>query len=296
MLISKSTPRSRCDTIINMRLSGRKRSSYIRRWRPHQRAVLIGLILANLLTFLVQLILEAYQPGFVTAYLGLSDTGLGQAYAWQFLTAAFLHQGPWHLLGNMLVLYLLGRDLESILGQRHFVGLYFAGTIAGEFGHLFLMPSQSVLFAASGGVAAVVVAYATILPELELTSLVFFSIPIRLKAKHLAYAVFALAIVLVWLIRGSAVSHSACLGGCLAGWIYAHLLGFGRPSLVQRHLRQRKAEAERYEQMSIEELMTTEVDPLLEKISRRGLTALTRKERRNLTRAREQILQKTQSS
>src|SRR4030088_286939 len=97
----------------------------------------------------------------------------------------FLHTGPWHVLGNMLVLYLLGRDLESILGQRHFLYLYLAGAVGGELGHLFLMPENSVLLAASGGVAAVVVAYAAILPELELTAMMFFIVPVRLKAKHL---------------------------------------------------------------------------------------------------------------
>jgi rhomboid family protein len=279
-----------------MHLSGRKHSSYTRNWRPRQRAVLLTLILANLLVFLGQLIVDAYQPGFISSYLGLSDAGLSNAYAWQFVTAIFLHQGPWHLLADMSVLYLLGRDLESILGQRHFLFLYFAGAIAGELGHLFLMPSQSVLFAGSGGVAAVLVAYATVLPELELTSLAFFAIPIRLKAKHLAYALFALAMVLLCFDRTGSVSHSACLGGCLAGWFYAHLLGFGRPSMVQRFLHQRKAEAERYERMNAEELMTTEIDPLLEKISRCGITGLSRRERRRLARARQEILHRSHCS
>src|SRR5207247_256151 len=119
------------------------------------------------------------------AYLGLSDSGVREAYAWQFVTAMFLHNGPWHLLGNMLVLYFLGRDLELILGQRHFLYLYLAGAIGGELGHLFLMPPGSVLLAASGGVAAIVVAYATMLPDLELTGTRFFMVSVHLKAKHL---------------------------------------------------------------------------------------------------------------
>ena len=167
--------------MIWMRLSGRKRSSYTRNWTQRQRIVLLALIGANFGVFFAQLVVEAYQPGFVLAYLGLSDAGVRDAYAWQFLTAMFLHSGPWHLLGNVVILYFLGRDLESILGSRHFLYLYLCGSIAGELGHLFLMPSNSVLYGASGGVAAVVVAYATILPELELTALVFFVVPIRLR-------------------------------------------------------------------------------------------------------------------
>ena len=81
----------------------------------------------------------------------------------------------------------------------------------------------------------------------------------------------------------------------MAGWFYAHLLGFGRPSLLQRYLRQRQIDAERYEQMSPEQLISDEIDPLLEKIARSGLPSLTRKERRNLARARDKILQQDQS-
>ena len=278
-----------------MRLSGRKHSSYTRPWTQRQRIALLTIISLNLAVFAAQLLLDAYQPGFIHDYLGLNDRGVRDAYAWQFLTAMFMHAGPWHLLGNMLILYLLGRDLESILGQRHFVYLYLAGAFSGELGHLFLMPSDSVLLAASGGVAAVVVAYATILPELELTAMMFFILPIRLKAKHLAYGAIGLAVILLCIDRTGTVVHSSYLGGSAAGWLYAHLLGFGRPSFLQRFLRQRRTEAERYEQMSVEQLMSDEIDPLLEKISRDGFVSLSRSERRNLSRAREKMLQKTRA-
>ena len=277
-----------------MRLSGRKRSSYAQPWTERQRVALLVLITLNLAVFVGQLFLEVYQPGAVRDYLALSDHGLRDAYAWQFVTALFLHDGPWHLLGNMLIFYLLGRDLEVILGQKHFVYLYLAGAVAGELGHLFLMPTDTVLFAASGGVAAVLVAYATILPELELTALMFFILPVRLKAKHLAYGAIIFAVLLVLIDRHGTVVHSACLGGCAAGWLYAHLLGFGRPSFLQRILRHHRTEAERYDHMTVEQLMSQEIDPLLEKIARGGVVSLSRRERRNLARAREQILRKRQ--
>ena len=277
-----------------MRLSGRKSSSLTRRWTQRPRVVLLGLIGANVTVFVAQLFLDAYQPGFVREYLGLSGRGVQAAYGWQMVTAMFLHDGPWHLLGNMLILYLLGRDVESIIGQRSFLSLYLAGAIAGELGHLFLMPESSVLLAASGGVAAVLVAYATILPELELTSMLFFILPVRLKAKHLAYGAFAVAILGIALDRSSSVAHSAYLGGCIAGWLYAHLLGFGRPSVVQRALRQRRADVERYRTMSPEQFISEEVDPVLDKISREGMQSLTRTERRTLARAQEKIAEKTQ--
>ena len=276
-----------------MRLSGRKPSPIARRWTQRPRVVLLGLIGLNVAVFVTQLFLDAYQPGFVRDYLALSDRGLRAAYGWQFITAAFLHDGPWHLLGNMFLLYLLGRDVESIIGQRQFLFLYLTGTLAGELGHLFLMPANSALLAASGGPAAVLVAYAAILPELELTSMVFFLLPLRLKAKHLGYGACALAVLGIAFDRTASVAHSSFLGGCLAGWFYAHLLGFGRPSILQRALRQRRAEAERYRAMTPEQFISEEIDPVLDKISREGIGSLTRSERRLLAKAREKIGEKS---
>jgi membrane associated rhomboid family serine protease len=271
-----------------MRLSGRKPSSFTRTWTQSQRFVLLALLGANGGAFVAQLFLEAYQPGFVNEFLGLSGAGIQNAYAWQFFTAIFMHDGPWHLLGNMIVLYFLGRDVESILGQRHFLFLYLYGAIAGELGHLFLMPSSTVLLAASGGVAAVMMAYATILPELELTAIVLI-VPLRLKAKYLAYGALIAGVTLLILDRDGTVVHSAYLGGCAAGWLYAHLLGFGRPSFLQRALHQRKAAADRIRHMDAQQFIAEEIDPLLEKIARQGMQSLTRSERRLLALAREKL-------
>ena len=279
-----------------MRLSGRKSSSFTRHWQQQPRVVLLGLIGANVGAFVAQLFLDVYQPGFVREYLALSDQGIRSAYAWQFFTALFLHDGFWHLLLNTFVLYLVGRDVESIIGQKQFLSLYLTGAAAGELGHLFLMPATSVLFAASGGVAAVLMAYATILPELELTSLIFLFFPVRLKAKYLGYAAFALALWGITLDRNATVSHSAYLGGILAGWFYAHLLGFGRVSILQRAFRHRRSEVERYNAMSPDQFISEEVDPILEKISLQGLQSLTRCERRTLARGQEKIAEKQQQA
>jgi hypothetical protein len=87
------------------------------------------------------------------------------------------------------------------------------------------------------------------------------------------------------------MSHSAYLGGGLAGWLYAHLLGYGRPSVLQRALRHRRHERQRRQRMPLEEFIAEEIDPLLEKISRNGLASLTRRERRILAQVREKMAQ-----
>src|SRR5438128_6831741 len=197
-----------------------------------------------------------------------------------------LYGGPWHFLGNLLVLYILGRDIESILGQRHFLYLFLSGAIGGELGHLFLMPSDTLLYAASGGVAAVVIAYATILPELHLIEWRLRLFSVHIKAKHFAYVLAFVSLVMLMIDRHDAVMHSALLGGLGAGWLYTNLLGFGHASWLQRLLRRRREAAKRIQRMTPAEFIEQEIDPLLEKISRRGLRSLTRAERRLLSQAR----------
>src|SRR5438105_15443338 len=273
-----------------MRLSGGKASRFTRSWAPPQRIVLVSLLGLNATAFIVQLFLTSWSQPFILEYLGLSDRGINDAYAWQFFTAPLLHSNIWHFAADMLVLYFIGRDVEAIIGQRQFLFLYLFGAFSGELGHLLLIPSDSVLFAASGGVAAVFVAYATILPELEMTTLLLFMVPVRLKMRRLAQIVLVGAIVLLLLDRTGAVGHSAFLGGAVAGWFYAQLLGFGRTSLLQRILHQRRVEAARICSMNAEQFVAVEIDPLLEKISSRGLASLSRRERRLLEQAREKML------
>jgi membrane associated rhomboid family serine protease len=133
--------------------------------------------------------------------LALSKRGVLDAYSWQFITAALLYGGPWHFFGNIVVLYLLGRDLESILGQRHFFYLYLAGLVAGELGHLFLMPSETVLYGASGGAAAILIGYATILPELDLISWRCRFFTFRFTAKHFACAIIFICLLMLIVAR-----------------------------------------------------------------------------------------------
>ncbi len=274
-----------------MRLARGKRAFFVRPWTEGRRLVLLAIVGINIAVFVGQCFLDAFQPGFVADYLAFSGRGVYDAYSWQFVTGIFLHSGPFHFLSNMLMLYFMGRDIECILGQRHFAYLFLSGAVAGELGHLFLMPSDTVLYAASGGVAAVLAAYATILPALDVMSRPIPLTGLRVKPKHLAFAVVSVAGLLLLIDRSGAVVHSALLGGCGAGWLYAHLLGFGRPSRLQLALQRRRATVERREQMTASEFVELEVDPLLEKISRRGIGSLTRGERRLLCQAREKFLQ-----
>src|SRR5213082_122400 len=199
-----------------MRLSGRKASRSTRSWAPPQRIVLFSLLALNAAAFIIQLFLTSWNQQFVLEYLALSNRGINDAYAWQFFTAPLLHNNIWHFAADMLVLYFVGRDVEAIIGQRQFLFLYLFGAFSGELGHLFLMPADCVLFAATGGVAAVFIAYATILPELEMTTLLLFMLPVRLKMRRLAQITLLAAGVLLICDRSGSVGHSAFLGGAAA--------------------------------------------------------------------------------
>jgi len=272
-----------------VRLSRGKPSLFARPWQETRRVVLLVLVGLNVAGFVTQFFLDAFEPGFVRDYLALSKHGVEDAYAWQFVTATLLYGNPWHFLGNVLVLYILGRDIESILGQRHFFYLFLSGAIGGELGHLFLMPSETLLYAASGGVAAVLIAYATILPELDLIAWRVRRFSFHLKAKHAACALTFLSFVMLVIDRNGAVMHSAIPGGLVAGWLYANLLGFGHVSWLRRLLRRRQEAVERVQRMTPAEFIESEIDPLLEKISRNGMQSLSRAERRLLSQASEKV-------
>ena len=272
-----------------MRLSREKQSGVAKPWTQDRRIALLALIGINVIAFCIQLVLDATHSGFVRDFLALSDRGVRDAYSWQFATSMLLHGGPIHFLGNLLILYFLGRDIEPILGQRHFLYLFLCGAFAGELGHLFLMPADALLYGASGGAAAIVIAYATILPELDLVSWRKWRICVQLKAKHVACALTFVSLVMLVVDRHGALIHSAMPGGIAAGWLYTQLLGFGHPSWLQRKLADRRAAAQRIERMTRSEFIECAIDPVLEKIARTGMNSLTRAERRLLANARAKI-------
>src|SRR5437764_7388851 len=201
-----------------MRLSGRKASRFTRSWAPPLRIVLLSLIGLNAAAFIVQLGLTSWNQPFVLEYLGLSDRGINDAYAWQFFTAPLLHNNIWHFAADMLVLYFIGRDVEVIIGQRQFLFLYLFGAFSGELGHLFLMPSSCVLFGASGGVAAIFVAYATILPELEVTACFSSMLPCGLRLAGLPRLRFAVLLPLCLLVAFGVFGTGALSVGAWVGW------------------------------------------------------------------------------
>lgn len=59
---------------------------------------------------------------------------------WRIVTAGFIHAGLFHLMFNMLALYILGSMLEPAIGRLRFALVYFVSLLAGSFGALLLTP------------------------------------------------------------------------------------------------------------------------------------------------------------
>lgn len=81
---------------------------------------------------------------------------------WRVLTAGFLHIGAIHLLFNMMALWVLGRDLENVLGRGRFLSVYMISLLGGAAAvMLFYEPNQAVagasgaVFGLMGGLAVV---------------------------------------------------------------------------------------------------------------------------------------------
>jgi Uncharacterized membrane protein (homolog of Drosophila rhomboid) len=81
---------------------------------------------------------------------------------WRVLTSGFLHIGPIHLLFNMMALWVLGRDMESVLGRGRFLAVYLIALLGGAAAvMLFYAPDQGVagasgaVFGLMGGLAVV---------------------------------------------------------------------------------------------------------------------------------------------
>jgi membrane associated rhomboid family serine protease len=90
-----------------------------------------------------------------------STIGVDAGEWYRLVTAGFLHDGLIHIGFNMLILWLLGQQLEAGLGRLRFGLVYAVGLLAGSFGVMLLSPNQFTV-GASGAVfglfgAAVVV-------------------------------------------------------------------------------------------------------------------------------------------
>lgn len=149
---------------------------------------------------------------------------------WTLATYALLHGGIWHLLLNLLGLYMFGGDVERMLGTPRFLR-FFAYCVVGG-GLLYaavglLRGASAPVIGASAGVLGVSAAFAVFFPNRQLF---VFPIPVPISAKVFVIG-YAVVTVLSSVSPGSGdyVAHLAHLGGLAVGallaWLFKRRLG-----------------------------------------------------------------------
>ncbi len=248
-----------------------------------------------------------------TDWMQFTFAGLQKGYLWQLASYSFVHPATgipsvFVVFFNLMCLYFLGREMETLLGTRRFLVLYFGAVLLGSVAWLAVnYRFGGALMGAWPGIVACLTLFAFLNPDQEIRMLLLF-VPITIKPKHLAWFLFAIdfAGLAIWEIRGITsplgYTHSAHLGGMLAGYLFYRLIHQrewrnpdGRadielPSWMHKSRKKNKAAPTHFKvNLTTREDLKNEVDRILDKINSQGLNALTPEEKRRLDDARDQL-------
>lgn len=99
----------------------------------------------------------------------LQPAAVARGAWWQLFTSGFLHIGPLHLAFNMIALWVIGRDLEGVLGPVRFLVVYLVSLLGGSLVvYLFANPMSNTA-GASGAVFGLMGGLAVVLMRLRLS-------------------------------------------------------------------------------------------------------------------------------
>ena len=88
--------------------------------------------------------------------------GVAHGAYWQVITSTFTHIQVFHIVLNMIALYMFGPALEQILGRIRFLTLYLVSGIAGSAGVMLFSNSHGMTVGASGAIFGLLGAMAVI--------------------------------------------------------------------------------------------------------------------------------------
>jgi membrane associated rhomboid family serine protease len=209
----------------------------------HKSSLALSLTVGLLLAYVVQVIyLMGMRQGLLNTdswymwadfWLVPSRTGLLE-WPHTLISAGFLHNpfDPLHVLGNILVIALVGVPLEQRLGMKRFSVIYLIGLIGGSVSWwLMNFDSTTPSLGASGAAFGLFGAYLAGWPKDEI------AFPLILIRKWPVYVIaliyFALEVARAYqtlgLQQASDVAHMAHLGGFLAAYLLLPLVARGGP-------------------------------------------------------------------
>jgi membrane associated rhomboid family serine protease len=286
-----------------------RRPAFRLRW-----SATVLLLVVNVVAFILQNVLYRFSNFPTDDYFALSVEGLRHGFVWQLLTFQLMHGGILHLLLNCWAIYVFGREVEETLGRNSFLTLYFtSGVIGGLFqalaGVLLGGTFAAPVVGASAGAFGLVAAFAALYPERPLMLLLFFIIPVNMRAKFLLLF-SALLTVFGLVFPMDNIAHAAHLGGMITGLVFVryaihwhwHWPRLQRPQsqpvrpLVHAQRRTSAPWSQKQEgvdeDLPPDEFLSKAVDPILDKISAHGIQSLTERERRILETAREKMVRR----
>lgn len=177
--------------------------------------------------YLLQVLLQHVAAGFYQDLFAATSLiplfVLKKYWLWQTISYSLLHADLWHILFNMLALWMFGSTLERDWGTRRFLELFYFSvfgaaivTIILSYLHGLRMDPLTPTIGASGGLYGIFLVYGIIYAEQE----IFLMLPpVSIKAKY--FVAILIFIAIVTSIAGSnGIGSLAHLGGLLFGYIY----------------------------------------------------------------------------
>jgi len=179
-----------------------------------------ALIAVNVVMFVITTFVQSIVP-----YLGLVPTlVLHQFWLWQLATYMFLHGGIFHIVFNMLALWMFGTELERLWGTRYFLKFYLVtGIGAAVLTVLFsLLPfgfaqqiQHSIVIGASGAIYGLLLAYALYFPDRPIYMYFVFPIPAKIFVAIMGAIAFFSS-----LSDAGGVANATHLGGLVVAYVF----------------------------------------------------------------------------
>lgn len=149
---------------------------------------------------------------------------------WTVITSMFLHGGWFHLIGNMVFLWVFGNNIEDAMGHAKFVVFYLLCGVAAAATQTFLSPRSVVpMVGASGAISGVLGAYLLLYPRVRVHTLII--LPIYITTVALPAYIMLGYWALLQLIGGLAGLNEIEKGGVA---FFAHVGGFAAGLLLVR--------------------------------------------------------------